>query len=627
MRLFDDADEVEAALLLAVDFAEEPEVGVDAFEAVLGGFVRREGEDQVLHAVAVDVLESHLRRLGALQVHVDVRVRIGDAEDEAFLLGLGEIEALFAEDDHVNHVLLGEGERIGENFDLERLHVLEGVFKKRDRDVVGFGRILMEVCLGLVLRDVLFKILGGLENGIAFRKPLGLLGVDNLAEVGAGAVVKIVDQVLGLQSRVETEVGLEVEAIRRGMEVLGRCNFRRHEGLGFGRLGEREERNVRGLARTGGRAPAAREQGFGVHFVNHGFERADVADVAHRLMEEAARAGFALPVAGDGQQTTESQREFMRRLLSADDATNKASNRIGGKEPRPISDRPFEDYSPCSWSAEGEEALKLKPMAEKPLKPEEFWAVVKPIAERIRTMLDNILRTQTRSGIYFSSNGRRVNNTVISRLAVGNPRIMEKRLEPRTGLDTAVALLLDTSGSMGRKRMQAARDASAALIAAVRQLKGCNASMRVFPGTSFSKAVKSKLLIPMGHSNLSATDVNRLCHVESWGATPILHALCAGISELEGRTESRKVIILITDGTTFGQDPDLAKAWKKRAEASGIEIFTLMLGDDADCEGNRALSTRFAFLDDNETSDTVTGTPAMVRCISQFAVQGIFGPR
>lgn len=330
---------------------------------------------------------------------------------------------------------------------------------------------------------------------------------------------------------------------------------------------------------------------------------------------------------GDGQQTTESQREFMRQLLSADDATNKASNRIGGKEPRPISDRPFEDYSPCSWSAEGEEALKLKPMAEKPLKPEEFWAVVKPVAERIRTMLDNILRTQTRSGIYFSSNGRRVNNTVISRLAVGNPRIMEKRLEPRTGLDTAVALLLDTSGSMGRKRMQAARDASAALIAAVRQLKGCNASMRVFPGTSFSKAVKSKLLIPMGHSNLSATDVNRLCHVESWGATPILHALCAGISELEGRTESRKVIILITDGTTFGQDPDLAKAWKKRAEASGIEIFTLMLGDDADCEGNRALSTRFAFLDDNETSDTVTGTPAMVRCISQFAVQGIFGPR
>lgn len=93
----------------------------------------------------------------------------------------------------------------------------------------------------------------------------------------------------------KTEVGLEVEAIRRGMEVLGRCNFRRHEGLGFGRLGEREERNVRGLARTGGRAPAASEQRFGVHFVNHGFERADVADVAHRLMEEAARAGFALP--------------------------------------------------------------------------------------------------------------------------------------------------------------------------------------------------------------------------------------------------------------------------------------------------------------------------------------------
>ena len=313
MRLFDDADEVEAPLLLAVDFAEEPEVGVDAFEAVLGGFVRREGEDQVLHAVAVDVLESHLRRLGTLQVHVDVRVRIGDAEDEAFLLGLGEIETLFAEDDHVNLVLLGEGERVGENFDLERLHVLEGVFKKRDRDVVGFGCILMEVCLGLVLRDVLFKILGGLENGIAFRKPLGLLGVDNLAEVGASAVVKIVDQVLGLQSRVETEVGLEVEAIRRGMEVLGRCNFRRHEGLGFGRLGEREERNVRGLARTGGRAPAAREQRFGVHFVNHGFECADVADVAHRLMEEAARAGFALPVAGDDLLDVR-DRELLGRL-------------------------------------------------------------------------------------------------------------------------------------------------------------------------------------------------------------------------------------------------------------------------------------------------------------------------
>ena len=97
------------------------------------------------------------------------------------------------------------------------------------------------------------------------------------------------------------------------MEVLGRCNFRRHEGLGFGRLGEREERNVRGLARTGGRAPAAREQRFGVHFVNHGFERADVADVAHRLMEEAARAGFTLPVAGDDLLDVR-DRELLGRL-------------------------------------------------------------------------------------------------------------------------------------------------------------------------------------------------------------------------------------------------------------------------------------------------------------------------
>lgn len=115
--VFDDADEVVAAPLLAVDFTEEPKVCIDAFKAMLGGGIRREGEDKVLDAVAV-------------------RIGIGDAEDKAFLLGLGHIQTLFTKYHDVHGVLGRERERISRNFDNNRIHLIEGVFKEGNRRVL-----------------------------------------------------------------------------------------------------------------------------------------------------------------------------------------------------------------------------------------------------------------------------------------------------------------------------------------------------------------------------------------------------------------------------------------------------------------------------------------------------------
>ena len=83
--LLHDADDVKTALLFAVDLAEEPKIGPNIGKAVFGGFVRSEGQDEILDAVAVDVLNRHLLSRGAILVEIDIRVRIGHAEDEGKL--------------------------------------------------------------------------------------------------------------------------------------------------------------------------------------------------------------------------------------------------------------------------------------------------------------------------------------------------------------------------------------------------------------------------------------------------------------------------------------------------------------------------------------------------------------
>lgn len=135
--LLHDADDVKTALLFAVDLAEEPKIGPNIGKAVFGGFVRSEGQDEILDAVAVDVLNRHLLSRGAILVEIDIRVRIGHAEDEALLFDLGNVEILVPEDDDVNRSLLGEGQAVGQNLHVERLHVAEFVFQQRNRRVVG----------------------------------------------------------------------------------------------------------------------------------------------------------------------------------------------------------------------------------------------------------------------------------------------------------------------------------------------------------------------------------------------------------------------------------------------------------------------------------------------------------
>ena len=108
--------------------------------------------------------------------------------------------------------------------------------------------------------------------------------------------IQIVDQILGSEGRIETKVRFEVEAIRRRMEMFSRRHFGRHEGLRRTRFCQREERDVGHLARPTGGTPSARKKRIRVHLIDYRFKSADVADIAHGLMEEARGPLLALPM-------------------------------------------------------------------------------------------------------------------------------------------------------------------------------------------------------------------------------------------------------------------------------------------------------------------------------------------
>ncbi|EDM25791.1 von Willebrand factor, type A [Lentisphaera araneosa HTCC2155] len=136
------------------------------------------------------------------------------------------------------------------------------------------------------------------------------------------------------------------------------------------------------------------------------------------------------------------------------------------------------------------------------------------------------------------------------------------RHEQRLGLNTSVHLLMDASGSM-QGRMSLGSQASYALLKALRSVPGIKSAMTCFPGSSLQPSVHQVLKYDQPlHNKIS---------VRPDGTTPLAPALWWLMQQDALRTETRKIIIILTDG-----DPDCVEMSKKaiaKATSLGFEIY------------------------------------------------------
>jgi len=197
------------------------------------------------------------------------------------------------------------------------------------------------------------------------------------------------------------------------------------------------------------------------------------------------------------------------------------------------------------------------------------------ISSQVNAVADDLkdaLIAQAYSGKFNKLAGKRLNSRVVSRVKTGNPRIFQSKTQC-DGVAAAVSILVDTSGSM----ITSMSDRKPRFFGSI--------------GVSVGLAdVLSEFDVPFEVSFYDQGFFTKKTFNEDWndvrksnsypvpnGGTTTGAAVQAALSELILRDESRRLLIVITDGDTT--DVDLLASCYEEAEIAGIEIASLMVGN------------------------------------------------
>jgi len=157
----------------------------------------------------------------------------------------------------------------------------------------------------------------------------------------------------------------------------------------------------------------------------------------------------------------------------------------------------------------------------------------------IRSQLQGLLHAQTREQQWLHTSGKRLDGKRLTRLSSGDSRIFIKRDEMRR-TDTAVHVLLDTSGSMHRIQ-DIANQATVSLALAISSIPKCDIATSMFPGVEGDVSSITHRGQPV------CSNLGRFA-VDSSGGTPLAEAMLYAVRELAVSRRQRKVLIIITDG-------------------------------------------------------------------------------
>lgn len=180
------------------------------------------------------------------------------------------------------------------------------------------------------------------------------------------------------------------------------------------------------------------------------------------------------------------------------------------------------------------------------------------LRSRLQGLLEAKIRQSTGVGLRGSLSTKH-----LYRLRIGNPRIFTSQ-EERQGLNTAVHLLLDVSSSMSGSAIQLARQACYAVAKALSGIKGINPAVTAFPSEGYADNTVAPLL---SHGEKLPPYLS----VKANGSTPLAEALWWVVQTMLPLRESRKIILILTDG--MPNSVPNAKSALDIARKTGFEVF------------------------------------------------------
>ncbi|WP_458399366.1 VWA domain-containing protein [Mailhella sp.] len=180
----------------------------------------------------------------------------------------------------------------------------------------------------------------------------------------------------------------------------------------------------------------------------------------------------------------------------------------------------------------------------------------------LRVRLQGLLQTRVLRRVTPARHGK-TSGQLLHRIATKNPRMFRKADEV-SGIDTAVHILLDRSGSMDNQ-IALATQACFSVASALYGIKGVNVAVTAFPsdlGTGDLRSVAPILRHGERLTDRFATGAE--------GRTPLSEALWWVTKELFKQKEQRKIILVISDG--LPDDPPVALKTLSVIRDLGIEV-------------------------------------------------------
>jgi Sec-independent protein translocase protein TatA len=197
---------------------------------------------------------------------------------------------------------------------------------------------------------------------------------------------------------------------------------------------------------------------------------------------------------------------------------------------------------------------------------------------KMRARLLTLMQGYKNEPVSHGSSGRKIDSKRLVRMGLGDARIFKRKTEQKA-LNTAVMILLDTSGSMAqnvdkrRTRQQIANSAAYALHYALQGMSGVSAA-----SVSFAHR-RSECPALLQVCDFNRKPDSRSFNLDSHGGTPIDKALWYARAALLQRPEPRKIVLLITDGHPSSASRCEAATW--RCYKDGIEIAALGIDTNA----------------------------------------------
>lgn len=179
----------------------------------------------------------------------------------------------------------------------------------------------------------------------------------------------------------------------------------------------------------------------------------------------------------------------------------------------------------------------------------------------LRTRLQGFLQAQSYRRSVIGRRGK-LHTSSLHRLQVGNTRVFQKESQQQ-GINTAVHILLDVSGSMAGAPINLANQACFAVAKALGHTRGVNPAVTAFPATAGTNSVFSI----MRHGQAGSD----LFDIRASGGTPLAEALWWVLQTMLPLKEQRKMIVVITDG--MPDNPLAANNAIGMAQKIGFEVY------------------------------------------------------